>query len=257
MTGKNDSHRASSRTRSCALRGVDLFISHQARSRESLPSQATGLLRRAERQATPAGRCCQNRTRGARPGDRLATAPHHRPTRHACAVAPSGIPPILALEVAVPGPSSDSWVLQEVIATMARANQTWGEERIAAELLLKLGVSVSPRTVRRYMRRAVPSRPRSSSQTWRTFVRNHSRETLACDFFVVATATFRVVYVFLVLDIGCGSPILRPPRESTRRHVRRSTSKQLSPLRERVRTSSPRQVQDCRLAVPRSRELMT
>ena len=29
-----------------------------------------------------------------------------------------------------------------------------------------------------------------------------ARETLACDFFVVLTATFRVVYVFLVLDIG-------------------------------------------------------
>jgi hypothetical protein len=42
--------------------------------------------------------------------------------------------------------------LQDLIATMAQANQTWGEERIAAELLLKLGVSVSPRTVRRYMR---------------------------------------------------------------------------------------------------------
>jgi transposase InsO family protein len=92
--------------------------------------------------------------------------------------------------------------LQDLIATMAHANQTWGEERIAAELLLKLGVSVSPRTVRRYMRRPVPSRPRSSSHAWRTFVRNHARETLACDFFVVVTATFRVVYVFLVLDIG-------------------------------------------------------
>ena len=52
------------------------------------------------------------------------------------------------------------------------------------------------------MGRLVPSRPRSLSQTWRTFVRNHTRETLACDFFVVVTATFRVVYVFLVLDIG-------------------------------------------------------
>lgn len=92
--------------------------------------------------------------------------------------------------------------LQDLIATMVHANQTWGEERIAAELLLKLGVSVSPRTVRRYMRRPVPSRPRSSLQTWRTFVRNHARETLACDFFVAVTATFRVVYVFLVLDIG-------------------------------------------------------
>ena len=92
--------------------------------------------------------------------------------------------------------------LQNLIATMARANQTWGEERIAAELLLKLGVSVSPRTIRRYMRRPVPTRPRSSLQTWRTFIRNHARETLACDFFVVVTATFRLVYVFVVMDIG-------------------------------------------------------
>jgi len=52
------------------------------------------------------------------------------------------------------------------------------------------------------MRRPVPSRPSLSPQNWSTFVRNHARETLACDFFVAVTATFRLVYVFLVLDIG-------------------------------------------------------
>jgi hypothetical protein len=41
--------------------------------------------------------------------------------------------------------------VQRLIATMATANRTWGEERIAAELLVKLGIRVSPRTVRRYM----------------------------------------------------------------------------------------------------------
>ena len=41
--------------------------------------------------------------------------------------------------------------VQQLIAEMARANRTWGEERIAGELLLKLGVSLSPRTARRYM----------------------------------------------------------------------------------------------------------
>ena len=92
--------------------------------------------------------------------------------------------------------------LQNLIADMARANQTWGEERIAAELLLKLGVALSPRTVRRYMRWPKPSRPGASSQAWNTFVQNHARETLACDFFVVVTATFRLVYVFVVMDIG-------------------------------------------------------
>jgi len=46
--------------------------------------------------------------------------------------------------------------VQDLIADMARANRTWGEERIAAELQLKIGIAVSPRTVRRYMCR--PSR---------------------------------------------------------------------------------------------------
>ena len=41
--------------------------------------------------------------------------------------------------------------LQKLIADMAASNVTWGEERIAAELLLKLGLRVSPRTIRRYM----------------------------------------------------------------------------------------------------------
>ena len=41
--------------------------------------------------------------------------------------------------------------VQKLIQRMARENPTWGEERIAAELLLKLHIRVSPRTVRRYM----------------------------------------------------------------------------------------------------------
>ena len=44
--------------------------------------------------------------------------------------------------------------LQNLIMEMANDNPTWGEERIeriAAELLLKVGIRISPRTVRRYM----------------------------------------------------------------------------------------------------------
>ena len=41
--------------------------------------------------------------------------------------------------------------LQALIRRMACENATWGEERIANELLLKLGLRVSPRTVRKYM----------------------------------------------------------------------------------------------------------
>ena len=65
--------------------------------------------------------------------------------------------------------------LQQVITAMARANVTWGEERIAAELRLKLGIRVSPRTVRRYMPPCNGSGPARGSQRWSTFVRNHTR----------------------------------------------------------------------------------
>ena len=85
---------------------------------------------------------------------------------------------------------------------MATKNRTWGEQRIAAELRLKLGLTLSPRTVRRYM----PSRPRRrggrKAQSWATLVHNHAGAVLACHFFIVVTATFQWLYVFVLLDIG-------------------------------------------------------
>jgi putative transposase len=85
---------------------------------------------------------------------------------------------------------------------MAAANRTWGEERIASELLVKLGIRVSPRTVRRYMPAGPDTKSGPGSQAWSSFVRNHSRAVLACDFFVTVTATFRMLYIFVVLDVG-------------------------------------------------------
>ena len=85
---------------------------------------------------------------------------------------------------------------------MARANPTWGEERIADELRLKLGLTVSPRTVGRYLRRLRPSCGARPSQRWAAFVRNHAHAVLACDFFTTITARFRIVSVFAMLDVG-------------------------------------------------------
>jgi putative transposase len=94
--------------------------------------------------------------------------------------------------------------LQALIRQMTHENPTWGEERIANELLLKMGLRVSPRTVRKYM----PTRldrggsRRVSSQRWRTFVRNHAQVIVACDFCVVVTATFRLLYVLVVMELA-------------------------------------------------------
>jgi len=77
---------------------------------------------------------------------------------------------------------------------MALANPLWGAPRIHGELL-KLGLDVSQRTVARLM----PRRPKPPSQTWRTFLQNHVADLASVDFFVVPTATFRVLYVFVLL----------------------------------------------------------
>jgi putative transposase len=92
--------------------------------------------------------------------------------------------------------------LQALIRRMARDNLTWGEERIANELLLKLGLRVSPRTVRKYLPTHLDSGrgQRVRSQRWRTFVANHAQAIVACDFCVVVTATFRLLYVFVVME---------------------------------------------------------
>ena len=75
---------------------------------------------------------------------------------------------------------------------------------MAAEPSVKLGIYVSPRTVRAYW----PPEPerrgrrRTSSQNWRTFVRNHAQSIVACDFLVVVTARFRTLYVVLLMEVG-------------------------------------------------------
>jgi putative transposase len=92
--------------------------------------------------------------------------------------------------------------LQGLIRRMARENPTWGEERIANEPLLKLGLRVSLRTVRKYMPKRLDHGrgTRVTSQHWRTFVRNHAQAIIACDFCVAVTATFRLLYIFVLME---------------------------------------------------------
>jgi hypothetical protein len=82
---------------------------------------------------------------------------------------------------------------------IAEENPVWGQERIANELLLKLGLRVSPRTVAKYLPRPAPGRPRGD-QRWSTFLRNHAQAIIACDFLVAVTCTFRVLCVLVVIE---------------------------------------------------------
>ena len=91
--------------------------------------------------------------------------------------------------------------IQALIRQMATENPTWGQEHIANELKLKLGIRVSPRTVGKYLSRGPRHQP-DPSQRWLTFVRNHAQAMVACDFFVVVTARFRILYVFVLMELG-------------------------------------------------------
>jgi transposase InsO family protein len=85
----------------------------------------------------------------------------------------------------------------------AGANSVWGEAPIADELRLKLGIRVSPRTVGKYLSGGGGARRTPDpKQRWMTFVRNHAKGIVACDFFVVVTVTFPVLYVFVVMKVG-------------------------------------------------------
>ncbi len=96
--------------------------------------------------------------------------------------------------------------LQSLIRTMARDNPSWGQERIANELLVKLGLRVSPRTIRKYLRISpgAPGGNRRRDQRWSTFLKNHAAAIIACDFRVVASASFRIFYVLVVMEHTSG-----------------------------------------------------
>ena len=55
--------------------------------------------------------------------------------------------------------------------------------------------------MRKYIGSGQHGRPRGY-QRWATFVRNHAKAIVACDFLVSVTATFRVLYLFVAMAIG-------------------------------------------------------
>ena len=85
--------------------------------------------------------------------------------------------------------------VRDLIRRMSRENPLWGAPRVHGELL-KLGIQVSQATVSKYL----TGFPRPRSQSWWTFLRNHMPCTASMDFFVLPTATFRILFVFIVLQ---------------------------------------------------------
>jgi len=88
---------------------------------------------------------------------------------------------------------------RRLILDMARSNPMWGAPRIHGELE-RLGIDIHERTVSKIIKRFRAGRP--PSQPWRAFLKNHIHNTCAIDFLIVPTATFRILYVLVILHHG-------------------------------------------------------
>lgn len=87
-----------------------------------------------------------------------------------------------------------------LIRQLSRENRLWTAERIHDHLVLLGFTPPHPDTIRKYM--VKPKHPLRPSQTWLTFLRNHLHESWAIDFCTVPTATFNILYVFVIIEHG-------------------------------------------------------
>jgi hypothetical protein len=99
--------------------------------------------------------------------------------------------------------------MRELVPRLARENPRWGHRRICGELR-KLGLSVSPTSIRRLLARAgVGPAPRRSGLSWRQFLQAQAASIVACDFFTVESILLRRYYEFFFIAHGSaasGSP---------------------------------------------------
>ena len=92
--------------------------------------------------------------------------------------------------------------VQERIGRSSTANPGWGAARMHGELG-KLGIKVSETTVAKYrVRHRRPPWP-----TWRTLLHHPVKDLASADLYVVPTATFRLLFGFVILSHDRRRPV--------------------------------------------------
>lgn len=86
-----------------------------------------------------------------------------------------------------PGRPSIDLKIQKIVKKMIKKNPLWGAPILHGQLL-KLGIVISERTVSNMIKRYKVGKP--PSQTWRTFLKNHMKNTYAIDFFYCTNSQF-------------------------------------------------------------------
>jgi hypothetical protein len=89
--------------------------------------------------------------------------------------------------------------VRNLIRQMSDANPRWGAPRIHGELL-KIGIEDWNRSVSSGRGQIQVRHRKPPSQTWQTFLRNHTKDFVSIDFFVVPTITFQLLFTFVILS---------------------------------------------------------
>ncbi len=93
-----------------------------------------------------------------------------------------------------PGQPRLTQEIRHLLRKMKQANPIRRAPRLHGELL-KLGITISERTISRLL----PKARKPPSQSWRVFLANHVGDLVSLDFFTVPTISFRILYVFVVV----------------------------------------------------------
>jgi putative transposase len=89
--------------------------------------------------------------------------------------------------------------VRELVLRFARENPRWGHRRICGELA-KLGVRVSPTSIRRLLGQAkLEPSPRRAGPSWREFMRAQAAGIVACDFLTVESVFLRRYYALFFI----------------------------------------------------------
>ena len=88
--------------------------------------------------------------------------------------------------------------MRALIRKLSREHFLWSAERIHGHLVLIGFGSPCPDTIRKYM--VKPKGGPEKSQTWLTFLHNHTHASWGIDIFTVPTIRFQILYVFVVLN---------------------------------------------------------
>jgi hypothetical protein len=126
--------------------------------------------------------------------ERLANGTRHREAGRQSSRGIARISAVLDVEESWPHGRTPTAPNVRALVGKWRKKIRCGAPRIYGELS-KIGMQVSQATMAKYM-----ARPRTRpSPPWRTFLTNHLQQIDAADFFVVPTATYRLLFMLVIL----------------------------------------------------------